>query len=207
MMNSCQLGLRVLHLLLFVYALDALVSPGYRITTQLTHSTTFVRNYYPTRQSCSVSCSVGQRSSKTFLKLSNDNVYDNFSDGVFESDGNDNIETGLIIRKNKVRKGDRRDMLPFEIYMSTDENNCMGSYLLDASTACGDLVDLGQKGIFVVKRVIFVYKFTQGALRVCKKKLHLTSAIHNDSSSLLFGGASKKGGGGGSGGSDSSSFQ
>lgn len=170
-------GTRVVLFFLLVSALDALVWSSLQIKPSLTKKYSYT-NKQPIVYSV--------------LKLSNDNIYDNFSDGVFESDRDkDSIETGLTIRRNKIKKGDRRDMLPFEIYILNDETTSLGSYLLDSTTACGDLVDLGTKGVFVVKRVIFVYKYTQGALRVFKKKLHLSST-NNESSSLLFGSTTNK---------------
>jgi hypothetical protein len=85
------------------------------------------------------------------------------------------------MKKNKSKKSDNRDTIPFEIYKENDMKSKMGCYLLDSSTACGDLVDLGIKGIYSVKKVTYVYRYQHGSLRVCKKKLVLTNSPERSS--------------------------
>lgn len=46
-----------------------------------------------------------------------------------------------------------------------------GTYALDCTTNCGDIIDLNLETDFRVKRVRFIYKYTRDGLRVVSKKL------------------------------------
>ena len=80
-------------------------------------------------------------------------------------------EKGYTYRKKKnvFKQGDDRESLPFVVTMSESEE-MIGTYLLDATTSCGDLLDLRGK-IFEVKKVAFLYRYESGGFRVFKKKL------------------------------------
>ena len=92
-----------------------------------------------------------------------------------EEENDDDIEfsyeKGFIYKKKKnlFKKGDNRESLPFVVTMS-DSEEMIGTYILDATTSCGDLLDLRGK-IFEVKRVAFLYRYESGGFRVFKKKL------------------------------------
>ena len=75
------------------------------------------------------------------------------------------------------RKFDDRDKLSFVITLNEDESNAaaLGTYLLEPTTSCGDLLDLGGK-IFIVRRVSFLYRHEAGGLKVFKKKLNVVPA-------------------------------
>jgi len=47
----------------------------------------------------------------------------------------------------------------------------VGTYALDESTACGDILELGEKGMYKVKRVRVIYRYDGRKFRVVKKKL------------------------------------
>ena len=96
-------------------------------------------------------------------------------DGQNEEDNDDDIEfsyeKGFIYKKKKnvFKQGDNRESLPFVVTMAESEE-MIGTYLLDATTSCGDLLDLRGK-IFEVKKVAFLYRYESGGFRVFKKKL------------------------------------
>ena len=87
-------------------------------------------------------------------------------------------ETGFTKRKRGSgwKKTDNRDSLPFVVSSNTvdGKRSEIGTYLLDASTGCGDLLDL-KGSIFLVQRVSYLYKYESGGFRVFKKKLDVTS--------------------------------
>lgn len=87
-------------------------------------------------------------------------------------------ETGFTKRKKGAawKKADNRDSLPFVVSAKSADGvqKPVGTYLLDASTGCGDILDLGGN-IFLVQRVSYLYKYEQGGFRVFKKKLDVTS--------------------------------
>lgn len=85
-------------------------------------------------------------------------------------------EFEIIAENDKKRvEIDRRDLLPFTILCKSGENSRpLGTYILDSSTACGDVLELGGKGVFRVQKVYFLYKFDCNRYRVFKKKLEVT---------------------------------
>jgi hypothetical protein len=87
-------------------------------------------------------------------------------------------ETGFTKRKKGAswKKTDNRDSLPFVVSANTADGKLtpVGTYLLDSSTGCGDLLDLSGN-IFLVQRVSYLYKYESGGFRVFKKKLDVTS--------------------------------
>jgi hypothetical protein len=56
-----------------------------------------------------------------------------------------------------------------------EERKLVGTFLLGPSTACGDLLELGDTGTFRVKRVRFLYKYDGRKLRVFKKKIDVVA--------------------------------
>lgn len=87
-------------------------------------------------------------------------------------------ETGFTKRKKGAswKKTDNRDSLPFVVSANSSDGKLklVGTYLLDSSTGCGDLLDLSGN-IFLVQRVSYLYKYESGGFRVFKKKLDVTS--------------------------------
>ena len=87
-------------------------------------------------------------------------------------------ETGFTKRKRGAgwKKTDNRDSLPFVVSSNSvdGKRSEIGTYLLDSSTGCGDLLDL-KGSIFLVQRVSYLYKYESGGFRVFKKKLDVTS--------------------------------
>lgn len=101
--------------------------------------------------------------------------------GVLSSFSNDSVEdhdnnlfVGATYRSKTMRqrKGDNRDFLPFSVCREGSKSE-LGTYLLEPSTSCGDFLDLGNLGIFKVKKVAFLYKFQSGSFVVYKKKLEV----------------------------------
>jgi hypothetical protein len=89
---------------------------------------------------------------------------------------------GIVIRKTRsgiLKKRDSRDQLPFKIYISAedllgDKDKVLGNYRLDAQTSCGDILDLGDLGVFEVRKTIFLYRYnTMNQLTVVGKKLEV----------------------------------
>jgi len=79
---------------------------------------------------------------------------------------------------DKFKKSDNRDSLPFVVTYDEGGKGSkveIGTYRLDASTACGDLLDLGGR-LFEVRKVSFLYKYESGGFRVFKKKLDVSAA-------------------------------
>ena len=50
----------------------------------------------------------------------------------------------------------------------------IGTYMLDHSTSNDDLLNLGDKGFYKVKKTTFIYKFKTNRLEVVKKKLDVS---------------------------------
>lgn len=59
----------------------------------------------------------------------------------------------------------------------------MKHYLQDSSTACGDVLELGERGVYKVKRVIFLYKHDGRKYRVVRKKLEVSSSTTSSNKS------------------------
>jgi hypothetical protein len=97
-------------------------------------------------------------------------------------------ETGFTKRKKGAswKKTDNRDSLPFVVSSNTNDGKLkeIGTYLLDSSTGCGDLLDLSGN-IFLVNRVSYLYKYESGGFRVFKKKLDVTSTKASWSDSVV----------------------
>lgn len=82
-------------------------------------------------------------------------------------------ETANVYNK-KGKILDNRDSLPYVVYSDPEMKTVgLGTYMLDASTNCGDLLDLGTKGVWKVNKVSFLYEYRLGRLIVVKKKLHV----------------------------------
>lgn len=112
-------------------------------------------------------------------------LQDNTGTNNLEEDQQEYLEytpQGIVIRKSKSgywKKRDNRDQLPFKVFINAedllgDHDRVVGNYRLDASTACGDVLDLGSEGTFEVRKVIFLYRYVQNSLRVVGKKLEVT---------------------------------
>lgn len=90
---------------------------------------------------------------------------------------------GFVLYRGKrgggLKKRDNRDQLPFRVYVSKenmlgDADRVLGSFQLDASTAVGDVLDLGSLGTFTVTKVHFLYRYVQNnRLKVTSKKLEV----------------------------------
>lgn len=103
---------------------------------------------------------------------------------VFEGEGDEKeelefmYETGFTKRKRSGgwKKTDNRDSLPFVVSSKNGDGKLseIGTFLLDSSTGCGDLLDLSGS-MFMVQRVSYLYKYESGGFRVFKKKLDVTS--------------------------------
>lgn len=96
-------------------------------------------------------------------------------------------EEGVVYRKSKKTgipftraKADNRDNLPFKTYIMLDGKarnaELIATLRLGALTACGDLLDLGDKGMFEVVRVSFVYKWNVTGFVVTGKRLYCKPA-------------------------------
>lgn len=113
----------------------------------------------------------GTKFSKLLLSVNNND--NNYSENI-KFNLEDNIGEYLIgLKKTKkgFTRGDNRNSLPFFIREGQRE---LGTYLLDSSTGCDDVLDLSGS-LFKVDRVRFLYKFTAGEHRVFKKRLDVTS--------------------------------
>lgn len=117
------------------------------------------------------------------FNLEDDNI--NFFDNSDEIVNSNAEKIGLTYSKKKLKRiNDKRDLLPFDIYLEKDSDVKIGSFMLDSSTACGDIVDLGIKGIYNVKKVTFLYRYESSGFRVFRKKLHLSNMKGSSSSDL-----------------------
>ena len=115
--------------------------------------------------------------SATLTKLSmmsDDNIG---RDDLEGSDDKDDVETslevneeGVVYRKSSKTgipfsraKADDRENMPYKTYILLDGKARNAEHIatlrLGALTACGDLLDLGEKGLYEVVRVSFVYKW------------------------------------------------
>ena len=115
------------------------------------------------------------------LLSSNSDYYIGDSD---EEELPDNLGmNGFVLYRGKrgggLKKRDNRDQLPFRVYVSKentlgDTDRVLGSFQLDASTAVGDVLDLGSLGTFTVTKVHFLYRYVQNnRLKVTSKKLEV----------------------------------
>jgi len=122
------------------------------------------------------------------LKATSSDV-SNFGMSNSNEDSGDDITLGMVRRKNGITKRvDNRDSLPYAVFNLVNEKTKtnIGTYRLDSTTSCGDILDLGSAGVFSVKKVRYLYKFTKGGFRVCSKKLDVISTTapwHEDASS------------------------
>ena len=57
-----------------------------------------------------------------------------------------------------------------EFLLGTDALR-LGTIKLDSQTACGDTLDLGERGVYIVRRVAFIYRFFGGKYTVTSKRL------------------------------------
>jgi hypothetical protein len=94
---------------------------------------------------------------------------------TFQDDDDFSYDRGIVRRNTK--KVDGRESLPFSVtcWGSESSKSDVGTFLLDSSTSCGDLLDLNGE-LFTVTKVSFLYKFERGKFRVFKKKLDVTVA-------------------------------
>lgn len=86
-------------------------------------------------------------------------------------------------KNNKAYPPDNRNSMPFDVF--DEENTQVGTFLLDPSTGCGDLLDLGNSGVMKVKSVAFLYKYRERKFCVVRKKLNVK--MLSPSSALYFG--------------------
>lgn len=109
---------------------------------------------------------------------SNSDDIDNGTDD--ENNSNQVMKIGAYVTKknnNNEQKPRRsnRDSLPYIINeQSTDGAlNELGTFQLDASTACGDYVYLEHIGKFLVMKIKYIYKYQHGGFDVIKKRLEV----------------------------------
>ena len=75
---------------------------------------------------------------------------------------------------------DRRDKLPFTMYLLKDKNSQerkeLGTFYLDPSTSCGDYIEIGSSHEeYIVRRVKFIYRYgSRNTLEVIRKKIDVT---------------------------------
>ena len=91
-------------------------------------------------------------------------------------------EEGVVYRRKgkkssvPIQKRDNRDNLPYKTYIMMDDKarraELIATLRLDAMTSCGDLIDLGDKGVFEVVRVSFVYVWRGSSFVVTGKRLY-----------------------------------
>mmetsp|Transcript_6994 Transcript_6994/g.11676 ORF Transcript_6994/g.11676 Transcript_6994/m.11676 type:complete len:162 (+) Transcript_6994:54-539(+) len=86
-------------------------------------------------------------------------------------DGEEQTSKDFIIGYTVRRKGDGRETLPFVVVEVGSQQGEVGTFTLDSSTSCGDILELGDKGVYKVKRVRFLYKYDGRKYKVFKKKL------------------------------------
>ena len=104
---------------------------------------------------------------KSRRSISKSSIYNNLHDGM---------PVNCVIDYRSVKGTDNRESLPFVVIeIGGTKQKEIGTYLLDSTTSCGDVLELGEKGIFKVKRVRYLYKYEAGKFRVFKKKLDTTS--------------------------------
>jgi hypothetical protein len=66
---------------------------------------------------------------------------------------------GEDLSKNFILVNAQRDaILPFIVIEIGIPPMEVGTYALDESTACGDILELGEKGVYKVKRVRVIYR-------------------------------------------------
>jgi hypothetical protein len=81
-------------------------------------------------------------------------------------------------RQNGLNPVDDRNSLPYAVYSIQDElqKSIIGTYMLDAAVTSGDILDLGIKGLYTVKRISFLYKYTRNGFRVYQKKIDVVAS-------------------------------
>jgi hypothetical protein len=86
------------------------------------------------------------------------------------------LGTGVTFKGklSNQKKGDNRDFLPFLIWEEKREL-LIGTFLLEPTTGCGDYLDLGEKGVYKVIRVAFLYKYDHGRYNVFQKRLDVAA--------------------------------
>lgn len=96
-------------------------------------------------------------------------------------------EEGVVYKKSKKvgipfsrAKTDNRENIPYKTYIMMDGKprnaELIATLRLGALTACGDILDLGDKGIYEVVRVSFVYKWNVTGFVVTGKRLYCKPA-------------------------------
>ena len=97
-------------------------------------------------------------------------------------------EEGIVYKKSRKigipfsrAKSDDRDNLPYKTYVLLDGNARNAEHIatlrLGALTACGDILDLGERGLFKVIRVSFLYKWNVTGFQITGKRLYCQRAI------------------------------
>ena len=73
---------------------------------------------------------------------------------------------------------DTRDKLPYTLYLLKNKDCLdrkeMGTYYLDPSTSCGDIVQINAEDEYKVRRVTFIYRYGSRGLEVVRKKVDVT---------------------------------
>ena len=89
--------------------------------------------------------------------------------------------TGVVSRRKRTGGyrsiRDSRETLPFYVQIMQSDGTdpvYIGTYMLDHSTSNDDLLNLGDKGFYKVKKTTFIYKFKTNRLEVVKKKLDVS---------------------------------
>ena len=112
--------------------------------------------------------------------IGNSNNFNDKSEADSEEEDDVSALFGIVRKKNGKTKNsnviDDRDSLPFSVFAVVDDvtKKSIGTFKLDSSTACDDILDLGKLGVYSVQRVSFLYKFSKGKFRVYGKKLDVT---------------------------------
>ena len=86
-----------------------------------------------------------------------------------------------VTKNGTLKTRNTKDTLPFRVLeMDTDKE--IGTYKLDGSTSCGDILQLPaistecsfEEKRFEVKRVTLLYKYKSNGFQVFMKKIHVT---------------------------------
>merc|ERR1712070_1228661 len=115
---------------------------------------------------------------KQFTKMAEDEFFDfQYTEG-----------TVCRVTKNGVlKKRNTKDSLPFRVF-EIDTEKEIGTYKLDGSTSCGDILQLPNASSessyaekrFEVQRVTLVYKYKSNGFQVFMKKIHVTECELRD---------------------------
>eukprot|EP01039_Chlorochromonas_danica_P004225 gene4226-4642_t len=99
------------------------------------------------------------------------------SSKFIENEDNHQMTSMGTTLDNKMQKkrGDNRNSLPFLVVDTLGVE--LGTFSLDASTTNGDFLDLGHRGIYKVKKVIFLYRYKHGSFVVYQKKLEVVQEM------------------------------